>query len=240
MTDADFERMRLAEYIGMRENAEALFAPRVHPQDITQCGLLLLDGLGTPTGTNWMASEFKDIPDEALVNWASRCWANTVAHLAEKDSEVVSILKSCRTCIPDNAAAQHTLIQKVHNAWRFFLWIYASPQKPRDINNQCQIKIIVLEDVILLEGISAQRNGNPGRWGVLDKCLVDLKKIAAPFGISAIKTIATNERVHQALLKRGMTDQVDQPGMERLVENYSKPMRLLLGTQLPTATSPHR
>lgn len=226
INSADNERQKLAEYAGRRENAESLFNPRVDPQDITKCGLLLLDGLVPLSGMHWLVFQFEKLPDDSVANWGSRCWANTVSHLAEIDPEVRHVLQTYQTYLPSDGPALELLIRKVRSAWRFFIWTYVSTTTPPDSSNHYQIKIIVLKDVILLEGISAKRNGQAGGWGLLDKCLSDLKKIAKAFGINRIKTIATNERVYKAMLRRGFKDHINPTNLERHIETYAKPLEL--------------
>lgn len=239
INNAGDERRLLAEYAGSRENAEELFKPRVDFQDITQCGLLLLDGLVPLTGTHWLVFQFEKLPDDSVANWGSRCWANTVSHLAETDPEVRHVLQAYQTYLPGNGPALELLIKKVISAWRFFIWTYASITTPPDSNNHYQIKIIVLKDVILLEGISAKRNGQAGGWGLLDKCLSDLEKIARAFGINRIKTIATNERVYKAMLRRGFKDYINPTNLERHIETYAKSLELFLSEKTTSNQPPH-
>src|SRR5207248_4980965 len=112
------------------------------------------------------------------------------------------------------------LVKKVDAAFQFFLWLVAGPTRPLTPDNQCVIKLMVLQDVILLEEIHARKDGSPGGWGLLDKSLEGLRDVAAKFEIDRVKTIATNERVYRAFLRRGFRDLGETPGLTFHVENY--------------------
>lgn len=223
------ERARLAGYIGTRENAGTLFRSKVAPPDVETCGRLILQQIDFQTGTNILANDFTRMSESDVVDWGIRCWANTVAHLCETDAAIRSIVATHDSCLPDNPSAQEAIMGRVHAEFLFFLWVLAGPTRPLNMANSCYIKLIVLRDVILLENIQAKRDGAFGGWGLLDKTIAGLRDVASGFEIRRIKSIATNDRVYQAMLRRGFRDQTPVPGLTRHIENFSRPVELALG-----------
>lgn len=222
------ERRKLAEFVGTRENASALFQSRVEDTAVEWSGQLVLQRLDFVNGFNACYWNFDRMSDSDVTDWGMRCWANTVAHLCGTDAEVRTTFLLHKTTLPNDGAALELFMGKVRSAFRFFLWILTSPERPFTMENSCYIKFIVLKDAILLENIQAKREGRFGGWGLLDKIIDGLREVAAGFEISQIKAIATNERVYRALLRRGFRDQDQVEGLTRHVENYSKPVELLL------------
>ena len=230
--DANSERRKIAEYVGTRQNATILFRPKIVDTDLERIGELILGRLDFKDGTNTIYSNFDRMSDSGVSVWATVCWANTVAHLCEIDTEVRTAVSAHRTFLPDDTAAQDLLIKKVHAAFQSFLWLLACPTRPLTPDNRCVIKLIVLQDAILLEEIHARKDGSPGGWGLLDKTLDGLRDVAAGFEIDRVKTIATNEQVYRAFLRRGFRDLGETPGLTRYVENYAKPLELSIRRQL--------
>jgi hypothetical protein len=220
------ERRKLAEFVGTRENASALFQSKVANADVESCGLLLLQRLDFVNGINSIYNNFDHMSDADVTDWGTRCWANTVAHLCETDAEVRTAVSAHQTTLPDDAGDLKLILGKVHAAFQFFLWILASPARPLDLENCCCLKLIVLNNAILLENIQAKRDGVFGGWGLLDKTIAGLRDVASGFEINRIKAIATNERVYRALLRRGFRDQGRVEGLIHYVENYSTPVEL--------------
>ena len=216
------ERRRLADAIGTRENAEMLFAPKVDDADANTSGSLVLQRLNLVTGTNALYTKFQSLTDEHISAWGPRIWVNTVAHLAENDSEVRAMVQVHGSGMPTEEGPRLRLMEKVHKAFVFFLWIVASPTRPLDQQNYCVLKLIILDDTILLETIEAVRNGVPGGWGWLDMAIAGIRDIGDAFAIRRIKAIATNERVYQALLRRGFGDTPSIPGLHHHVTNYAR------------------
>jgi len=230
MTSTDaaaVERRKLAELVGTRENASALFRSQVVAEDVEWSGRLMLQQFGFANGVNMFYSNFDRMSDTDVTDWGTRCWANTVAHLCESDADVRTVIRVHRSTLPDDTATLELIMSKVRAAYRFFLWVLASPARPFSMENSCYIKLIVLNNVILLENIQAKREGAFGGWGLLDKTIAGLRCLAAGFEIRRIKAIATNERVYGAFLRRGFRDQGQVEELIRHVENYSKPVELL-------------
>lgn len=220
------ERRKLAEYVGTRENASALFQSKIAEADIKTCGFLLLQRLDFVNGINSLYCNFDRMSDTEVTDWGTRCWANTVAHLCGTDAEVRATFSFHKTVLPDNATALNLMLGKVHASFQFFLWLVASPMRPLDPDNSCCVKLIILRDAILLENIQAKRDGTFGGWGLLDKTIAGLRDVAAGFEINRIKAIATNERIYRAFLRRGFGDQDQVEGLIHHVEHYSKPVEL--------------
>ena len=220
------ERQRLTELVGARENAEMLFAPKVSDADVSTAGAMVLQHLDFVTGTNALFSKCQKLSTKDVSEWAPRIWANTVAHLASVDPAVKAILLKHNSCLPDDDAAHTLLLGKVYTAFSFFLWVVASPVRPLDPNNCCILKIVILQDVLLLENINSIKNGAPGGWGWLDKSIAGLGQIAKAFDIRRIKAVATNERVYQAFLHRGFRDIAPIPGLEFHVNEYARRVEL--------------
>jgi hypothetical protein len=220
------ERSRLANLIGTRENAEPLFVPKVSDDDARNSGLLVLQRLDFVTGTNALYSRFQVLTDAQIAEWGPRIWANTVSHLAASDPEVRAILLEHHSSMPEAEGARVFLMQKVYNAFVFFLWIIASPSRPSDPQNCCILKLIILQDAILLENINAVRNGTAGGWGWLDKAIAGTREIGEAFEIRRIKAVATNERVYRAFLARGFHDAPQVPGLEFHVIVYARHVEL--------------
>jgi hypothetical protein len=223
---ATAERRKLAELVGTRENASLLFQSKVVGEDVVWAGGVLLQRLDFVNGVNSVYTNFDHMSDTDVTDWGTRCWANTVAHLCEGDTEVRTAVTIHRSILPDDPTAAQLIMGKVHAAFRFFLWALASPTQPLSLENCCCIKFILLSDVILLENIHAKRDGAFGGWGLLDKTIAGLRDVAQGFGISRIKAVATNERVYGAFLRRGFHDQDQVEGLPHYVENYSKPVEL--------------
>lgn len=222
------ERKKLAGLVGTRENAGALFKSKCVNVDLEFAGRLILERLEFVEGVNSLYTNFDCMSDSDVSEWGTRCWANTVAHLCETDSEVRSAVTAGRSMLPDDAYVQEQLIAKVLGAFGFFLWVIAGPRQSLDSENACSVKLIVLNDAILLENIDARHDGKPGGWGLLDKTISALRELAAALQINRIKAIATNERVYRAFLRRGFRDRTEVDGLLRYVENYSKPIELIL------------
>jgi hypothetical protein len=220
------DRRKLAELVGARENASVLFQSKVVDEDIEWAGGVVLQQLNFVNGVNSLYTNFDLMSDTDVTDWGARCWANTVAHLCEGDTEVRTTVAIHRSILPDDPAAAQLIMGKVRAAFRFFLWALASPTQPLTPENFCCIKFIVLSDVILLENIHAKRDGAFGGWGLLNKTIAGLRDVAEGFGISRIKAIATNERVYGAFVRRGFRDQDQVERLSHYVENYSKPVEL--------------
>jgi hypothetical protein len=220
------ERRKLAELVGARENASVLFQSKVVEEDIKWAGGVVLQQLNFVNGVNSLYTNFDLMSDTDVTDWGTRCWANTVAHLCEGDTEVRTTVTIHRSILPDDPVAAQLIMGKVHGAFRFFLWALASPTQRLTPENSCVLKFIVLSDVILLENIHAKRDGAFGGSGLLDKAIAGLRDVAGGFGISRIKAVATNERVYGAFLRRGFLDQDQVQGLSHYVENYSKPVEL--------------
>jgi hypothetical protein len=219
-------RRKLAELVGTRENASLLFQSKVVGEDVVWAGGVVLQLLDFVNGVNSLYTNFDLMSDTDVTDWGTRCWANTVAHLCEVDTEVRTAVTTRASILPDDPAAAKLIMGKVRAAFRFFLWALASPTQPLSLENCCCIKFILLSDVILLENIHAKRDGAFGGWGLLDKTIAGLRDVAQGFGISRIKAVATNERVYGAFLRRGFHDQDQVEGLPHYVENYSKPVEL--------------
>ena len=78
------ERKELAVTVGTRENAELLFKSKSAPDDLDHCGKLVLRHLDFLKGTNSMTVDFRGVPESHVAEWASRLYANTLAHLRER------------------------------------------------------------------------------------------------------------------------------------------------------------
>lgn len=219
---AAVERIRLANLIGTRENAETLFAPKVSDDDTRASAARVLQRLEFVSGTNSLCAKMQVLTDAQIAEWGPRVWANTVSHLAVSDAEVRGILVQHGSSMPEDETARLVLTQKVHTAFVFFLWIVASPTRPPDPQNICVLKLILLQDAILLENIDAIRNATAGGWGWLDKAIAGTREIGDAFGIRRIKAVATNERVYRAFLKRGFRDAAPIPGLEHHVVVYAR------------------
>lgn len=220
------ERAQLAATIGARENAEAFFQPRVALGDLDLCGKLILQHLDFLAGTNTMTVDFRGVPDDRVAEWASRIYANTLAHLCEKNAEVRSAYLRHGSYVPADETARLLFMRQAYTNFSFFMWLLASPTQPADPKNLCSLRFVVLQDTILLEDINAIRNGQPGGWGWLEKSIKGLRDVAKGFEIRRIKAVATNERVYRAFLKRGFVDQTSVDGFSRYVEKYAKPIEL--------------
>jgi hypothetical protein len=222
------ELRKLANSVGARENAAMLFKPKLSPEDQEFSGAFFLQQLNFPEGTNDVRCEIASIPADAVTEWAVRCYSNTLEHLSENDDEVRAALIRYSSYLPHDEATRVMLAEKVYANFTFFLWLHLSPSHPLDANNCCILKFIVLEDVILLENVNAVRDGNAGGWGWIDKVLAGLRDVAKAFEIRKIKAVATNERIYQALLRRGFRDRPVVQGLQRHVVNYAKPVELVL------------
>lgn len=89
--------------------------------------------------------------------------------------------------------------------------------------------MIVLTDAILIEDLQAKCDGAYGGRGLIDKTVAGLRQVTGGFSIRRIKAIATNDRVYQAFLRRGFHDQAAIENLQHHVENYAKPVELILG-----------
>ncbi len=220
------ERSRLANLIGARENAETLFVPKVSDADARECGALVLQRLNFTAGTNSVFSKIQTLTDAQISEWGPRIWANTVSHLATIDPEVRAILHTHRSSMPEAETARLQLMEKVYRAFIFFLWVVASPARPLDPQNCCLLKLIILEDAILLENINALRDGTPGGWGWLDNAIAGTREIAEAFDIRHVKAVATNARIYAGLLARGFRDAPPIPGLEYHIAVYARHVEL--------------
>lgn len=216
------ERRRLTDLIGSRENTEALFSPKARDEDVRDSGLLVLQRLNFVSGTNSLYFNCQSLADAQIAEWGPRMWVNTLSHLAVSDAEVRAIPVDHGSSMPEDEAARVTLMRKVHTAFVFFLWIVASPTRPADPRNMCVLKLVLLQDAILMENINAIRDGAAGCWGWLDKSIAGIREIGDAFEIRRIKAVATNERVYRAFLKRGFGDAAPIPGLERHVVEYAR------------------
>lgn len=224
---SDRERTKITEFVGGRANASNLFVSKMHDADAEWVGRTILGRLNFVNGDNALYTNFDCLSDEQVSQWATQCWANTIAHLCQVDAEVRAVVSCHRSMLPDDAAAQELLIKKVLRAFGFFLWLLAGPTKPLSQTNVCVIKLIVLHDALLLEEIQSIRDGTPGGWGLLDKTISGLRDVGRGLEIKVIKAIATNKQVYNAFLRRGFRDQVEIVGFTRPVTNYSKALELL-------------
>ena len=220
------ERSRLTNLIGARENAETLFVPKVSDEDARDSAALVLQHLNFVSGTNSAYSKCQKLSDAEVAEWGPRIWANTVAHLAVSDPAVRSILLEHQSSMPQAESARLLLMQKVYSAFVFFLWIVASPARPLDPQNCCVLKLIVLQDVVLLENINALQSGTAGGWGWLDKSIAGIRQIGDVFGIRRIRAVATNERVYRAFLRRGFRDAPPPSELEFHVAVYARHVEL--------------
>lgn len=220
------EIQKLASSVGTREIAAMLFKPKLRREDQEFSGAIFLQHLNFPTGTNDVRCEVTSIPDAALTEWAVRCYSNTLEHLGETDAEVRAALLRFGSYLPADEPTRLMFAQKAYASFSFFLWLHLSPSRPLDPNNCCALKFTVLTDVILLENVNAVRDGNAGGWGWIDKILAGLRDVAKAFEIRKIKAVATNERIYQALLRRGFRDRPAIEGLTRHVVNYAKPVEL--------------
>lgn len=220
------ERRRLANLIGTRENAATLFVPKVSDDDARHSAALVLQRLNFTAGTNSCYSKIQLLTDPQITDWGPRIWANTVSHLTTADPEVRAILQTHQSNMPQDESARLRLMEKVFNAFVFFLWIVASPARPLDPQNCCLLKLIILQDAILLENINALRDGTPGGWGWLDMAVAGTREIAEAFEIRRIKAVATNERIYGGFLARGFRDAPPIPGLEFHVQVYARHVEL--------------
>ncbi|HWA25976.1 MAG TPA: hypothetical protein VG734_09960 [Lacunisphaera sp.] len=226
--DAARELRKITAMVGAPETGGVLFASRMAPVEVHQLSIYLLQQFGWLDGAASVGFDFAHIPMASVGEWGARCWTNTLNHLSEVDPAVRQVFTKHLSFMPDDDEARQLLMQKAYAAWRFFLWVHVSPSKHFDPENYCTCRLIVLDQVILLEDLSAKRNGQFGGQGLLDKSLAGIRDLASSCEIKRIKAVATNERVYRALRKRGFRDHPAVDGLERHVQSYAKPVELVL------------